>query len=40
MFAPPVRLPPYAVKLHWHARFHADPGSMWLRSVIARVTIA
>jgi DNA-binding transcriptional LysR family regulator len=37
MFPPPARLPPYAVKLHWHARFHADPGNVWLRNVIARV---
>jgi DNA-binding transcriptional LysR family regulator len=37
MLAPPVRLPPYAVKQHWHARFHAEPGNVWLRSVIARV---
>ena len=37
MLPPPIRLPPYAVKQHWHARFHTEPGSVWLRSVIARV---
>jgi DNA-binding transcriptional LysR family regulator len=37
VFVPPVRLPAYAVKLHWHARFHAEPGNVWLRNVIARV---
>jgi DNA-binding transcriptional LysR family regulator len=40
MFAPPIRLPPYAVKQHWHARFHADPGGVWLRNLIARVVVA
>jgi len=34
MFAPPIPLPSYAVKLHWHARFHADPGNIWLRNAI------
>jgi len=37
MFAPPVRLPSYAVKLHWHARYHADQGNVWLRHLIARL---
>jgi DNA-binding transcriptional LysR family regulator len=37
MFAPPIRLPTYAVKLHWHARFHADEGNIWLRKLIAQV---
>jgi DNA-binding transcriptional LysR family regulator len=37
MFAAPIRLSPYAVKQHWHARFHTDPGSIWLRNLISRV---
>jgi DNA-binding transcriptional LysR family regulator len=37
MFAPPIPLPEYAVKLHWHARYHADQGNIWLRKVIVRV---
>ena len=37
MFAAPIRLSTYAVKQHWHARFHADPGSIWLRNLISRV---
>jgi DNA-binding transcriptional LysR family regulator len=37
VFVPPVRLPRYAVKQHWHARFHAEPGNVWLRNVIARM---
>ena len=40
MFAPPIQLPTYAVKLHWHARFHEDQGNIWLRKVIARVLSA
>ena len=31
----PFGLPDYAVKQHWHERFHNDPGSRWLRGVIA-----
>jgi DNA-binding transcriptional LysR family regulator len=40
MFAAPIRLSTYAVKQHWHARFHADPGSIWLRNLISRVVAA
>jgi len=28
---PPLPLPAYKVKLHWHERFNADAGNMWLR---------
>ena len=34
---PPVKLPPFAVKQHWHERFHADAGNAWLRSTLAEV---
>ena len=37
MFDPPVSLPTYYVKLHWHERFHADVGNVWMRKVLARV---
>ena len=40
MLAPPVQLPPYQVKLHWHERFHADAGNAWLRQLIAELTPA
>jgi len=33
----PVPLPEYAVKQHWHERFHRDPGNRWLRSVISEL---
>ena len=28
---PPVALPPYKVKQHWHERFNLDSGNLWLR---------
>ncbi|HXH02292.1 MAG TPA: LysR family transcriptional regulator [Candidatus Competibacteraceae bacterium] len=30
----PFPLPDYAVKQHWHERYHHDPGNRWLRGVI------
>jgi DNA-binding transcriptional LysR family regulator len=35
--APPVRLPAFAVKQHWHERFHADEGHAWLRRTLAEL---
>lgn len=37
MVEPPFVLPPYAVKQHWHERFHADAGNMWLRRTMAQL---
>jgi len=34
---PPFALPSYAVKQHWHERFHADAGNMWLRRTMAQL---
>jgi DNA-binding transcriptional LysR family regulator len=31
----PFELPRYSVKQHWHARFHSDPGNVWLRHTVA-----
>lgn len=36
-FAVPFSLPGYAVKQHWHERYHNDAGSRWLRRVIAEL---
>ncbi|MDP9996194.1 DNA-binding transcriptional LysR family regulator [Variovorax boronicumulans] len=33
----PFALPDYAVKQHWHERFHADPGNAWLRRTLAQL---
>lgn len=35
VLAVPHALPQYSVKQHWHARFHTDPGNVWLRRTIA-----
>jgi DNA-binding transcriptional LysR family regulator len=35
--APPVELPMFGIKQHWHERFHLDPANQWLRSVIAEM---
>ncbi len=37
LLAPPLALPAYAVKQHWHERFHADAGHAWLRQTVAEV---
>ncbi len=37
LLEPPVALPSYKVKQHWHERFNADPGNIWLRKSIARL---
>ena len=34
---PPVSLPAFAVKQHWHERFHADAGNAWLRRTLAEL---
>lgn len=35
LLAPPLPLPSFSVKQHWHERFHADAGNIWLRRAIA-----
>lgn len=37
MLPPPVKLPDFSVKQHWHERFHADPANQWLRQVVAHL---
>jgi DNA-binding transcriptional LysR family regulator len=37
MIDPPTALPSYSVKQHWHERFHADPGNVWMRRTIAEL---
>lgn len=31
----PLPIPAFTVKQHWHARYHNDPGSKWLRATMA-----
>jgi DNA-binding transcriptional LysR family regulator len=35
LLEPPMPLPHYQVKQHWHERFNADTGNIWLRQTIA-----
>ncbi|BEV13244.1 LysR family transcriptional regulator [Herbaspirillum sp. DW155] len=35
VFPVPFALPDYAVKQHWHERYHHDPGHRWLRGVVS-----
>ena len=35
LLEPPVPLAAFAVKQHWHERFHADPANIWLRQQLA-----
>jgi DNA-binding transcriptional LysR family regulator len=37
LLEPPVALPSYKVKQHWHARFNDDAGNVWLRQTLAQV---
>jgi DNA-binding transcriptional LysR family regulator len=37
LLEPPVALPPYTVKQHWHERFHTDAANTWLRKTMADV---
>ena len=37
LWMPPFKLPSFAVKQHWHERFQADPGSIWLRRTFAEL---
>jgi DNA-binding transcriptional LysR family regulator len=34
---PPLQLPELQTNLFWHRRFHQDPGSQWLRSLVVEV---
>ena len=34
---PPIKLPSYSVKQHWHERYHADAGNVWLRRTMAEL---
>lgn len=34
---PPISLPSYSVKQHWHQRFHADAANIWLRRTLSKL---
>jgi hypothetical protein len=35
VFDCPVPIPTFTVKQRWHARYHQEPGNVWLRGIIA-----
>jgi DNA-binding transcriptional LysR family regulator len=37
VLACPVRIPTFAVKQYWHARYHHDSGLRWLRGACAEL---
>ena len=37
MIEPPIRIPPFEIKQHWHERYHHDPANRWLRGLIAEL---
>ncbi len=37
LFAPPLKIPAYAINQYWHARYHQDPGHAWLRQLLAEL---
>jgi DNA-binding transcriptional LysR family regulator len=39
-FPVPFQLPQYDVKQHWHARYHNDAGSQWMRRLIAELLMS
>ena len=40
LLAPPIVLPSYLVKQHWHERYHHDAANRWLRGVVAALFLA
>jgi DNA-binding transcriptional LysR family regulator len=32
---PPIRIPSFEIKQHWHERYHHDPANKWIRGLIA-----
>jgi DNA-binding transcriptional LysR family regulator len=37
LLTPPLSLPNFSVKQHWHERYHADPANRWLRQTLAQL---
>ena len=37
MIEPPIRIPAFEIKQHWHERYHHDPANKWIRSLIAEL---
>ncbi|MEO8922065.1 MAG: LysR family transcriptional regulator [Caldimonas sp.] len=37
MIDPPIRIPTFEIKQHWHERYHRDPANGWMRALIAEL---
>lgn len=37
IFPLPFPVPDYAVRQHWHERYHHDPGNRWLRALVSEL---
>jgi DNA-binding transcriptional LysR family regulator len=37
LIEPPLDIPQFDLKQHWHRKFHQDEANMWIRAVIARL---
>jgi DNA-binding transcriptional LysR family regulator len=36
-FQPPVKIPAFEIKQHWHERYHRDPANRWMRALVAEL---
>ncbi|WBS05579.1 LysR family transcriptional regulator [Pseudoduganella sp. SL102] len=37
LLEPPLEIPPFDLKQHWHRKYHKDGASMWLRALLAEL---
>jgi DNA-binding transcriptional LysR family regulator len=37
MLEPPIPIPPFEIKQHWHKRYHHDQANRWLRQLLAEL---
>lgn len=37
VFKPPIKIPSFDIKQHWHERYHHDAANKWMRSLIAKL---
>ncbi len=35
LIEPPIKIPSFEIKQHWHERYHHDTANKWLRKVTA-----
>jgi DNA-binding transcriptional LysR family regulator len=37
MVEPPIRIPSFEIKQHWHERYHHNPANRWMRALVAEL---